>query len=336
MATDPPNSRGNGSTLVAKAHEDDNAGLGALLKRAREARGLTLDQLSNDTKIPKRHLEALERGDLSALPAGFYQRAKIRTYARAVNLDPTLAIARLDRQLEPAAARAPRSGASTPGFTVSGQWLLILAGVLIAAVVLMRTIGGREAARAAEVAPPAVVDSAPERVATPESVGVGREVVPAAREIPPVVVPETPPDPPLVAPADQPSIASAAAAQVAPPNAPANGSVTAPAPTPAAVAPAPAPPPAPPPDPPANVVEPAEPARSSEPAAALVLITEPAGARITVNGIGWGVTPLAIRYLPEGDKRIRVSKDGYVTDERVVRVTEGRPTRINIRLQPVP
>jgi hypothetical protein len=68
----------------------------------------------------------------------------------------------------------------------------------------------------------------------------------------------------------------------------------------------------------------------------LVLITDPAGARITVNGIGWGVTPLAIRYLPEGDKRIRVSKDGYVTDERVVRVTEGRPTRIAIRLQPVP
>src|SRR5205823_3114119 len=42
----------------------------------------------------------------------------------------------------------------------------------------------------------------------------------------------------------------------------------------------------------------------------LMVITEPPGARVTVDGIGWGVAPITIRYLPPGTKLIRFSKDG--------------------------
>jgi hypothetical protein len=68
----------------------------------------------------------------------------------------------------------------------------------------------------------------------------------------------------------------------------------------------------------------------------LVVTTQPAGARVMVNGIGWGIAPVTIRYLSEGDKRIRVIKDGYATEEQVVRLAGGRPRRLDIRLRSVP
>ena len=55
-----------------------------------------------------------------------------------------------------------------------------------------------------------------------------------------------------------------------------------------------------------------------------------------MNGIGWGLAPVTIRYLPAGDKRIRVSKEGYVTEERTVSLAEGRPRVLDITLRSVP
>jgi hypothetical protein len=65
----------------------------------------------------------------------------------------------------------------------------------------------------------------------------------------------------------------------------------------------------------------------------LVVATQPAGGRVTVDGIGWGVAPVTIRYLSPGDKRIRVTKDGFATTERIVQVTEGNRQITNIRLR---
>jgi hypothetical protein len=45
---------------------------------------------------------------------------------------------------------------------------------------------------------------------------------------------------------------------------------------------------------------------------------------------------MTVRYLPEGGKRIRVSKDGYATEEQVVHLTEGHPTRLDISLRRAP
>jgi hypothetical protein len=50
----------------------------------------------------------------------------------------------------------------------------------------------------------------------------------------------------------------------------------------------------------------------------LVVITEPEGARVTINGVGWGSTPVAIPFLPSGSKRVRVTKSGYESEERLV------------------
>src|SRR5262245_56987627 len=42
---------------------------------------------------------------------------------------------------------------------------------------------------------------------------------------------------------------------------------------------------------------------AEQPDTALVVSSQPAGARVTVNGIGWGATPVTIRYLSPGLKR---------------------------------
>jgi len=62
--------------------------LGARLKQARTARGVSLREIEAATKISVPALEALERGDYSRLPGGIFNRAFVRAYALAVSLDP--------------------------------------------------------------------------------------------------------------------------------------------------------------------------------------------------------------------------------------------------------
>src|SRR6476619_7218880 len=100
-------SSSNARTSHGRPHENDSARLGELLRRAREGRGLTLEQISQETKIPRRHLEEIEHDNLTVVPGGFYRRNEVRVYARAVNLDLSLALAQLERVLDrPAALEA--------------------------------------------------------------------------------------------------------------------------------------------------------------------------------------------------------------------------------------
>jgi hypothetical protein len=47
-----------------------------------------------------------------------------------------------------------------------------------------------------------------------------------------------------------------------------------------------------------------------------VVITEPEGAHVTINGVGYGTTPVRIEHLPPGSRRIRATKSGYQSEER--------------------
>ena len=94
-------------------------GLGELLRSARARRGLALQQVCNETKIPRRYLEAVEQDRLEALPGGLYRRAHVRAYAQAVQLDPGL-LAQLERDLK----------ASVPIEAIPGRPRKRAAGVL--------------------------------------------------------------------------------------------------------------------------------------------------------------------------------------------------------------
>lgn len=63
-------------------------GAGEKLRAAREAAGLTLEQVSAETRIPERHLAVIDSGDFDALPARTYAVGFSRSYAKVVGLDP--------------------------------------------------------------------------------------------------------------------------------------------------------------------------------------------------------------------------------------------------------
>jgi cytoskeletal protein RodZ len=298
MTTLPSESSGNTHTAHTRPPENDSAGLGELLRRARENRGLTLEQISNETRIPRRHLEALEHDNLAAVPGGFYRRAEIRAYARAVNLDQDLALTALDRAL--AVPEPPRR----PEPTLSRTRLLLMIGVSVAAVVFGRAMAEREPALNGDTAVRSATDSVQHsggpsvREASPNGV-----VAASQRAQPEQVAPPSAPSDGTPAVMMEPGGARTQAAS--------NGDL-------------------------AVTTEQADARASGDSVTELVVTTQPAGARVTVNGIGWGTAPVTIRHLPPGDKRIRVSKDGYATEERSVRLVEGRLRRLDLQLNSAP
>jgi cytoskeletal protein RodZ len=65
------------------------APVGEQLRIAREKQGLSLEDVASQTRIPRRHLENLEAGDWSQLPAPTYTVGFAKSYAGAVGLDRT-------------------------------------------------------------------------------------------------------------------------------------------------------------------------------------------------------------------------------------------------------
>src|SRR5688572_23943622 len=61
--------------------------VGEKLRGAREAQGLELAEVASRTRIPQRHLEAIERSNYSSLPSITYALGFAKAYARAVGVD---------------------------------------------------------------------------------------------------------------------------------------------------------------------------------------------------------------------------------------------------------
>jgi len=69
------------------------ASFGARLKLERERRGVTLNEISQSTKISSRLLKALEDEHFDQLPGGIFNKGFIRAYARFLGMDEEEAIA---------------------------------------------------------------------------------------------------------------------------------------------------------------------------------------------------------------------------------------------------
>lgn len=75
----------------------DMDGPGAALRRAREAKGLTLQDVSTTTRIAQHQLEAIEGDNYAVLPGIPYAIGFARAYARAVNIDEVAIAAQVRR-----------------------------------------------------------------------------------------------------------------------------------------------------------------------------------------------------------------------------------------------
>ena len=73
---------------------------GRELQLEREKRGVSLEAVSERTKISTRFLEALEIDDFSSLPGGVFQRGVVRSYCETVGLDQAEWLRRLSSMVE--------------------------------------------------------------------------------------------------------------------------------------------------------------------------------------------------------------------------------------------
>ena len=120
-----------------------NGTFGESLKRERELRGVTLEEISAATRIATRFLKAIENEEWDQLPGGVFNRGFVRAVARYLGLDEentvaeyTLAVG--DRPSVPVWTGSP------PAVTPEQPWL---AWIIAAVVVLALLAGGWFGAR---------------------------------------------------------------------------------------------------------------------------------------------------------------------------------------------
>ncbi len=99
---------------------------GPRLRAERERKDLSLQAIADETKIKISLLEGLEQDDLTFWPRGLFRRAWVRSYARAIGLDPERTVREfLEKYPEPVESepddpiRSPRDLLSSPIATVS-------------------------------------------------------------------------------------------------------------------------------------------------------------------------------------------------------------------------
>jgi transcriptional regulator with XRE-family HTH domain len=110
--------------------------VGDRLREAREARGMSLDDVASVTRVPTRHLLHIERGEWDALPANTYSVGFARAYANAVGLNGTEIGQELRAQLgAPASPTAIAYEPADPA-RVPPRSLAIIAGVIAVLLVI--------------------------------------------------------------------------------------------------------------------------------------------------------------------------------------------------------
>lgn len=141
------------------------ASFGEQLRLAREARGVTLRDISDQTRIPIRYLEGIEADDYKQLPGGIFNRSFIKAYAKQIGFDEKEALegylrtAREQGESDEVATTPYKSHVYTDGGSRSPIITLLLT-VLILAILSLGVYAAlhwyqrREAARASNEAQP--------------------------------------------------------------------------------------------------------------------------------------------------------------------------------------
>lgn len=112
--------------------------VGERLRLAREAKGLSLEDVARQTRIPLRHLEHIEREEWDALPAITYSVGFARSYANTIDLDGAKIGAEVREQLGGA-----RAGGTTaaPYYEPADPARVPPRSVAIAAIVIALLLG---------------------------------------------------------------------------------------------------------------------------------------------------------------------------------------------------
>ncbi|HWK35981.1 helix-turn-helix domain-containing protein [Sphingomonas sp.] len=128
---------------MLEGESQDNATLfpkrpGDILRDARVGQGLEVADIAARTRIPQRHLEAIEAGSYDSLPSSTYAIGFAKAYARAVGVDEVATANLVRGELAVLPGReipAPLYEADEPSRAPSRG--LVLGGVLVALAILI-------------------------------------------------------------------------------------------------------------------------------------------------------------------------------------------------------
>lgn len=95
---------------------------GEQLRRAREACGMTVQDVAQTLKLGIRQVEALEAGDWHQLPGATFIRGFVRNYARILQLDAAPLMAALDRVLERTGSNLHVPETRPAAMPTAGRW----------------------------------------------------------------------------------------------------------------------------------------------------------------------------------------------------------------------
>jgi cytoskeleton protein RodZ len=119
------------------------ASFGERMKREREMRGITLEEIADSTKIGSRSLRALEEEDFSQLPGGIFNKGFVRAYARYMGLDEDQAVADfLAAQNEAEQPQAILHPAEQPEAISNGTSLAWLKAMVVVLVIAALAVAG--------------------------------------------------------------------------------------------------------------------------------------------------------------------------------------------------
>lgn len=77
----------HGDKTVVRRVLEQLVAIGAVLRQARERRGLTLEEVAADSRIPVHYIQALEADAFDDLPAPVYVRGFLRVYSKLLDID---------------------------------------------------------------------------------------------------------------------------------------------------------------------------------------------------------------------------------------------------------
>ncbi|NOG73778.1 helix-turn-helix domain-containing protein [Roseicella sp. DB1501] len=194
----------------AAASAPEPARLGAELRDARLALGLSVEDLARSLRIRRAYLEALEEGRLAGLPVPAYATGFVRAYARALGLDEAETVRRFRAAVGPQAARpgdlvfpepVPDRGAPTGATILLGALL-----ALGAYIGWYAWSGTGERLVDAVPPPPAIGEAAALAPPNPANAQASPAPAPALPQAPgPDAMPAAQPAPPAIAAPDSPA-----------------------------------------------------------------------------------------------------------------------------------
>ena len=96
MSSSSKKQRGNSPVKRAETQQSRSSQVGSFgekLKREREMRAITLEEIAEATKIGTRSLKALEEEHFDQLPGGIFNKGFVRAYAKFLGIDEEQAVA---------------------------------------------------------------------------------------------------------------------------------------------------------------------------------------------------------------------------------------------------